>query len=77
MTVFLTALENRSKNIPLINREYLAIGTMVYKHDISRANYARQRGHLARTQHTLKLIPDVDGTPAVAQWAAISFENVV
>lgn len=77
MTVLLTALENRSKNISLIDREYLAIGTTVYQHDASRADYAKQRGHLARTQNTLKLIPDMDGTPAIAQWVAIKFENVV
>ena len=32
---------------------------------------------MARTQITLKLIPDIDGTPAIAQLVAINFEDVV
>ena len=55
----------------------IAIGTMVYKHDAFRADHTREREHLARTQVTLKLIPDIDGTPAIAQLVAIKFENVV
>jgi acetoacetate decarboxylase len=50
---------------------------MVYKHDAFRADHAKEREHLARTQITLKLIPDIDGTPAIAQLVAIKFENVV
>jgi acetoacetate decarboxylase len=55
----------------------IAVGTMVYKHDAFRADQAKQREHLARTQITLKLIPDIDGTPAIAQLVAIKFENIV
>ena len=32
---------------------------------------------LSRTQITLKVIPDIDGTPAIAQLVAINFENIV
>ncbi len=55
----------------------IAIGTMVYKHDAFRTDHTRERELLARTQVTLKLIPDIDGTPAIAQLVAIKFENVV
>ena len=55
----------------------IAVGTMVYKHDAFRVDHSRERAYLARTQITLKLIPDIDGTPAIAQLVAIKFENVV
>lgn len=55
----------------------IAVGTMVYKHDAFRTDHTRERELLARTQVTLKLIPDIDGTPAIAQLVAIKFENVV
>jgi acetoacetate decarboxylase len=54
----------------------IAVGTMVYKHDAFQANHAQERDYLARTQITLKLIPDIDGTLAIAQLVAIKFENV-
>ncbi len=55
----------------------IAVGTMVYKHDAFRSDLSKERELLARTQVTLKLIPDIDGTPAIAQLVAIKFENVV
>ncbi len=55
----------------------VACGTMVYKHDAFRADHAREREHLARPQITLKLIPDIDGTPAIAQLVATRFEDIV
>ena len=48
---------------------------MVYKHDAFRTDYSRERELLARTQVTLKLIPDIDGTPAIAQLVAVKFED--
>jgi acetoacetate decarboxylase len=57
--------------------QHIATGTMVYKHDAFRADHSREGELLARTQVTLKLIPDIDGTPAIAQLVAIKFENVV
>ena len=32
---------------------------------------------MSRTQITLKLIPDIDGTPAIAELVAVKFENIV
>jgi acetoacetate decarboxylase len=55
----------------------VATGTMVYKHDAFRTDYATEREHLARTQITLKLIPDINGKPAIAQLVAINFKDVV
>ncbi|MCX7160351.1 MAG: acetoacetate decarboxylase [Proteobacteria bacterium] len=55
--------------------ERVAVGTMVYKHDAFRTDYSRERELLARTQVTLKLIPDIDGTPAIAQLVAVKFED--
>ena len=55
----------------------IAVGTMVYKHDAFRGDQSKERAYLGRTQITLKLIPDIDGTPAIAQLVAIKFEDVV
>jgi acetoacetate decarboxylase len=55
----------------------IAVGTMVYKHDAFTVDHSRERAHLGRTQITLKLIPDIDGKPAIAQLVAVKFENVV
>ena len=55
----------------------VAIGTMVYKHDPFRKDYAKEQELLARTQVTLKLIPDIDGKPAIAQLVGINFSDVV
>lgn len=56
--------------------QQVAAGTMVYKHDPFRTDFARERELLSRTQVTLKLIPDIDGKPAIAQLVAVKFENV-
>ena len=53
-----------------------ATGTMVYKHDAFRADLSKERERLARTQVTLKMIPDIDGTPAIAQLVGINFADV-
>ncbi len=50
---------------------------MVYKHDAFKSDLARETAYLKRTQITLKLIPDIDGTPAIAQLVAIKFQDVV
>jgi acetoacetate decarboxylase len=55
----------------------IAVGTMVYKHDAFRKDYSKEREHLAHTQITLKLIPDIDGKPAIAQLVGINFADVV
>jgi acetoacetate decarboxylase len=53
-----------------------ATGTMVYKHDAFRADLSREKELLARTQVTLKMIPDIDGKPAIAQLVGINFADV-
>jgi acetoacetate decarboxylase len=56
--------------------ERVATGTMVYKHDAFRTDYSHEHELLTRTQVTLKLIPDIDGTPAIAQLVAVKFSDV-
>jgi acetoacetate decarboxylase len=56
--------------------ERVATGTMVYKHDAFRTDFSHERELLTRTQVTLKLIPDIDGTPAIAQLVAVKFDDV-
>ena len=55
----------------------VAIGTMVYKHDAFRKDYSKEQELLAHTQVTLKLIPDIDGKPAIAQLVGINFTDVI
>lgn len=55
----------------------VATGTMVYKHDAFRKDYSKELELLNRTQVTLKLIPDIDGKPAIAQLVGINFADVV
>jgi acetoacetate decarboxylase len=55
----------------------VANGTMVYKHDaFDHGNIARAEEILNRTQVTLKLIPDIDGRPAIAQLVAVNFTDI-
>lgn len=58
-------------------RRQVAVGTMVYKHDAFDQDLAQAKQALMRTQITLKLIPDIDGKPAIAQLVGINFEDVV
>jgi acetoacetate decarboxylase len=58
----------------------IANGTMVYKHDAAQkmgSDFSAEKAMLARTQVTLKVIPDIDGKPAIAQLVGINFENIV
>jgi acetoacetate decarboxylase len=54
----------------------VASGTMVYKHHPV-ADLAEIAAMLARTQVTLKLIPDIDGSAAIAQLVGINFADIV
>lgn len=54
--------------------ERVATGTMMYKH--YECNGEQMREALSRTQINLKLIPDVDGSPAIAQLVAINLEDI-
>jgi acetoacetate decarboxylase len=55
--------------------EAVATGTMVYKHHAMDADLAHGLT-LSRTQVTLKVIPDIDGKPAVAQLIGVDFQDV-
>ncbi len=55
--------------------QHVASGTMVYKHS-SPGALEDIEAMLKRTQITLKLIPDIDGTPAIAQLVGINFAAV-
>ncbi|HEX4407155.1 MAG TPA: acetoacetate decarboxylase [Xanthobacteraceae bacterium] len=55
----------------------IAVGTMVYKHDAFRKDCSKEHELLSRTQITLKLIPDIDGKPAIAQLVGINFADLV
>jgi acetoacetate decarboxylase len=57
-------------------RQHVATGTMVYKHG-SPDDLAEVEAMLKRTQVTLKLIPDIDGSPAIAQLVGITFADVI
>lgn len=54
----------------------VAVGTMVYKH-AGVPDPEAIEALLQRTQITLKLIPDIDGSPAIAQLVGITFADVV
>ena len=54
----------------------VASGTMVYKHD-GPSDLSEMEALLKRTQVTLKLIPDIDGSAAIAQLVGISFADIV
>ncbi|OKP87694.1 acetoacetate decarboxylase [Paenibacillus helianthi] len=56
------------------NHVQVAMGTMPFKHNIlDEEDTARA---IAKTQVNLKLIPDVDGTPKIAQLVAYNLENI-
>ncbi|MFZ4690091.1 MAG: acetoacetate decarboxylase [Polymorphobacter sp.] len=54
----------------------VANGTMVYKHS-GPSDLGEIEALLKRTQVTLKLIPDIDGTPAIAQLVGINFDKII
>jgi acetoacetate decarboxylase len=56
--------------------QHVASGTMVYKHS-SPKDLGEIETMLKRTQVTLKLIPDIDGSPAIAQLVGINVDKVV
>ena len=54
----------------------VASGTMVYKHG-GPSDLGEIEALLKRTQVTLKLIPDIDGSAAIAQLVGITFADIV
>ena len=59
--------------------ERVATGTMLYKHDdlVAMHGEAAFVKKLQKTQINLKLIPHVDGTPAIAQLVAYNLSDIV
>jgi acetoacetate decarboxylase len=56
-------------------KQQVATGSMVYKHDTFTRDHSVDL-HLDRTQITLKLIPDINGKPAIAQLVGINFTDI-
>lgn len=56
------------------NDVLVAVGTMPYKHNLLDTEDTARA--IAKTQVNLKLIPDVDGTPKIAQLVAYTLEDV-
>jgi acetoacetate decarboxylase len=50
--------------------QQVAMGTMAYKHESLARNPEKTLASLGKTQCNLKVIPDVDGKPAIAQLVA-------
>lgn len=56
------------------NNVLVALGTMPFKYNIMDEEATAKS--IAKTQVNLKLIPDVDGTPKIAQLVAYNLENI-
>lgn len=56
--------------------ERVALGTMGYKHEGAFADPQKRAASLMKTQVNLKLIPDVDGAPKIAQLVAYNLTDI-
>jgi acetoacetate decarboxylase len=56
--------------------QLVAMGTMGYKHESMAGNGERTTAMLAKTQVNLKLIPGVDGSPAICQLVAYNLTEI-
>lgn len=54
----------------------VAVGTMAYKHEVFARDPKKTVASLSKTQVNLKLIPDVDGKPAIAQLVAYNMTHI-
>lgn len=54
----------------------VALGTMTYKHETLVKKGDKRASALAKTQVNLKLIPDVDGSPKIAQLVAYELTDI-
>ena len=54
----------------------VAMGTMVYKHENQSRHPAKTRAALGKLQVMLKLIPDVDGKPKIAQLVGLYITEI-
>jgi acetoacetate decarboxylase len=57
--------------------QLVAMGTMGYKHESMAGNGERTTATLSKTQVNLKLIPGVDGEPAICQLVAYNLTEIV
>jgi acetoacetate decarboxylase len=57
--------------------QLVAMGTMGYKHESMAGNGERTTATLSKTQVNLKLIPGVDGGPAICQLVAYNLTEIV
>lgn len=56
--------------------QLVAMGTMAFKHRESEGGIEAMAKAMTKTQCNLKLIPDVDGTPKIAQLVAYNLTNI-
>jgi acetoacetate decarboxylase len=54
----------------------VAVGTMGYKHESMAGSFADTAARLTKTQVNLKLIPGIDGSPAICQLVALNLTEV-
>jgi acetoacetate decarboxylase len=54
----------------------VAVGTMGYKHESMAGNGVATTARLAKTQVNLKLIPGIDGSPAICQLVALNLSEI-
>ncbi len=59
------------------DEERVAIGTMTFKHTSLADKLDQVKSGLARLNVNLKIIPDVDGTPKIAQLVGYKLEDIV
>ena len=56
--------------------QQVALGTMGYKHESMAGNGVATAAKLSKTQVNLKLIPGIDGTPAICQLVALNLTEI-
>jgi acetoacetate decarboxylase len=56
--------------------QMVAMGTMAYKHESLARDPAKTMAALTKMQVNLKLIPDVDGTPKIAQLVRYALTDI-
>src|SRR6201999_2131754 len=56
--------------------QFVAMGTMGYKHESMTGNGVATTAALSRTQINLKIIPGIDGTPEICQLVALNLTDI-
>jgi acetoacetate decarboxylase len=56
--------------------QQVALGTMAYKHESMSGNGVATAARMAKTQINLKLIPGIDGRPAICQLVALNISEI-